>query len=197
MEKKNRAAKVDATDRAIKKCFLEMLKKQPVENINVGKLCEKAGVNRSTFYRHYGDIYALLDAVVDECLEELFHIPVSTREPGGDFEELGYQAILRVCETAEKKKPLYQMLLFGRTNTKLIEKMTDAIYQFYMSTHESVSCYRLSDEINLQYRFLANGIIGIWAAWIKDDCRIPKEKVAETAKGQISAFFLKMNELYA
>ena len=195
MEKNKHAIKSEATDLIIKKCFLEMLKKQPVEKINVGKLCEKADINRSTFYRHYADIYALLDSIVDECFEELFSLPVSSRELGGDFEELGYKHILQVCTIAEKKKRLYKMLLFGRTNTRLEEKLTEAIYSFYVSKHED-SSYLPAADIDLHYRYLASGVIGIWIAWIKDDCRMPKEKVAQVVKNQISAFFLKMNDLY-
>lgn len=43
---------------------------------------------------------------------------------------------------------------------------------------------------------MGSGIIGIWAAWLQDDCVIPKEKVAKAAAEQITAFFGKMNELY-
>ena len=195
MKKDSRTGRVDTTDRTIRRCFLEMLRKQPVENINVGKLCEKAGINRSTFYRHYADIYALLDSIVDECFEELFRMPVSSRELCGDFEELGYARILRVCEIAEKKKGLYKMLLFGRTNTGLMEKITEAIYSFYVGKHED-SSYLPAEDIGLHYRYLASGVMGIWSAWIKDDCRMPKEAVAGVVKEQISAFFAKMNELY-
>lgn len=184
------------TEQTIKKCFLDMLRRQSVEKINVGKLCEKANVNRSTFYRHFVDIYALLDSVVDDCLQEIFTMPVKSREISGDFEELGYEAILNVCRITREKKELYQMLLFGRTNTQLIPKMTEAFVSFYMGAHNAISGYRPSDVMQMQYQFLAHGVIGVWEAWMKEDCSMPEEKIAAVVKGQISAFFLHMNDLY-
>ena len=38
----------------------QMLRTTPIEQIFVKELCERAGVNRSTFYRHFADPYALL-----------------------------------------------------------------------------------------------------------------------------------------
>ena len=181
--------------RHINACFLEMLKKKSIDQISVGELCEKLSINRSTFYRHYADIYALLDSIVDDCFSELFSLPVSQAEAGGSFEEMGYQHILNVCTVAEQKKELYQQLLFGRTNTQLMQRLTEATYQLYLSAHEG-SDYIPTEEATLHYHFLANGIIGIWVAWLRDDCVIPKELVAKAAMEQITAFFGKMTELY-
>ncbi len=36
------------------------MSEKPIERINVTELCEKADINRSAFYKHYDDIYALL-----------------------------------------------------------------------------------------------------------------------------------------
>lgn len=181
--------------RVIRSCFLQMLKKEPIERISVGKLCEKANINRSTFYRHYADLYDLLDTIVDECFQELFHEPVAGAEKDGDFLELGYSYILRVCVVAERKKELYRQLLFGRTNTKLEERMIESTVQLYLTAHEE-SSYVPSKEAVLHYRFLAYGIIGLWISWLKEDCKIPKEFVASTAVDQIAAFFQKMNERF-
>lgn len=195
MEEKAMDRRKEHSLRVIRSCFLKMLKKEPIERISVGKLCEKANINRSTFYRHYADLYDLLDTIVDECFQELFLEPVAKAEKDGDFLELGYSYILRVCEVAERKKELYRQLLFGRTNTKLEERMIESTIQLYLSAHEQ-SSYVPSEEAVLHYRFLAYGIVGLWMSWLKDDCKIPKELVASTAVNQMTAFFQKMNERF-
>lgn len=40
--------------------FLELLDRKDMEYITVKEICEKAGVNRSTFYLHYENIGDLL-----------------------------------------------------------------------------------------------------------------------------------------
>ena len=41
--------------------FLELLEKKELAYITVKEICEKAGVNRSTFYLHYETIGDLLE----------------------------------------------------------------------------------------------------------------------------------------
>ena len=42
------------------KAFLQLLEKKDFEYISIKEICEKAGVNRSTFYLHYDNISDLL-----------------------------------------------------------------------------------------------------------------------------------------
>ena len=195
METARRSAWERYTQPAIRQCFLEMLKKRPIEKISVGDLCEKVDINRSTFYRHYPDIYALLDSIVDECFHELFGEPTRDVNYRSSFEDAGYELILQMCALTEQKKELYQLLLFGRTRTQLSEKIEDSLCQLYLKAHES-SNYLPSPEVRLNYYYLAHGITGVWLTWLRDDCVLPKEQVAQVVNHQISAFFSKMNELY-
>ncbi len=176
----------------IREAFLELLKKKTLEEITIGELCEKADVNRSTFYRNYTDIYALMESLVDECFQDLFVDPVAKAGLSGDFEASGYQFILEVCKTTEKKKSLYQQMLYGKASTTLSEKLTDAMFALYHDAHVRASGLRPSEETVLYYRYLASGMIGMWMQWLKDDCRIPKEKVASACKGLISSFFAEL-----
>lgn len=195
METKKRNTWERYTQPAIRQCFVEMLKKRPIEKISVGELCEKVDINRSTFYRHYPDLYALLDDIADDCFHELFLAPSRSADRSASFEEAGYAHILKMCELTEQKKDLYKLLLFGRTRTQLLDKIEDSLCQLYIQAHEP-SNYLPAPEVRLNYHFLVHGITGVWLAWLRDDCVSPKERVAQVLKHQISAFFLKMNELY-
>ncbi len=41
--------------------FLELRSRKPLGKITVKELCSLAAINKSTFYSHYEDIYALSD----------------------------------------------------------------------------------------------------------------------------------------
>lgn len=49
------------TTQLIKHVFLELRQRLPVEKIKVKTICDKALINRSTFYHHYLDVYDLSD----------------------------------------------------------------------------------------------------------------------------------------
>ena len=41
------------TKMLIRRAFTDLLRVKPVQSISIKELCEKAGVNRGTFYAHY------------------------------------------------------------------------------------------------------------------------------------------------
>lgn len=51
------------TKKAIFNAFLELLRQKPLDKITVKEIIEEADVNRNTFYYHFEDIYALVDAI--------------------------------------------------------------------------------------------------------------------------------------
>ena len=51
--------RIQKTEKAIKNAFLELRAGKPLEKITVKELCGLALINKSTFYSHYDDIYAL------------------------------------------------------------------------------------------------------------------------------------------
>ena len=61
--------RIARTDRAIEQAFMELREKNSLEKIKIKDLCAMACINKSTFYAHYEDIYALANALT----RELFH----------------------------------------------------------------------------------------------------------------------------
>ncbi|MDE6168706.1 MAG: TetR/AcrR family transcriptional regulator [Acetatifactor sp.] len=171
----------------IREAFLDLLKKKPIEKISIGELCEKANVHRSTFYRHYTDIYALMDCIYDDAYHEIFTSFASTLQRGTyDFDHIGYNMILAACTMTEQKQKHYRMLLFSR-NSLLIQRLADGIYELYLGEH--IASYTPGPELGLHYRYLTYGIIGVWSGWIRDGCKVPKEQVARAIKKQMDGFF--------
>ena len=60
------------TKKSIREAFLELRKKYSIDEIKVTMLCEKAIVNKTTFYNHYQDIYELSEELEEECLQNFF-----------------------------------------------------------------------------------------------------------------------------
>ena len=59
------------TKMLIRRAFTELLRVKPVQSISIKELCEKAGVNRGTFYAHYASVHDLLMQMEDEMLSEI------------------------------------------------------------------------------------------------------------------------------
>ena len=53
--------RIEKTERAIKQAFMELRAEKPLEKIRVKELCDRACINKSTFYAHY---HEMVEAVV-------------------------------------------------------------------------------------------------------------------------------------
>ncbi|GEO46970.1 TetR/AcrR family transcriptional regulator [Companilactobacillus kimchii] len=52
----------------IKDSFLELIKHEPYNQLNVAKLCREAEITRSTFYLHFDNLTDVLNSVLDDAL---------------------------------------------------------------------------------------------------------------------------------
>lgn len=65
--------RVIKTKKNIKDAFIELRKKYTIDEIKVNTLCEKAMVNKTTFYNHYQDIYELSEELEKEVLNNFLN----------------------------------------------------------------------------------------------------------------------------
>ena len=49
----------------------ELMKEKSYRKISVAEICEKAGINRSTFYRNFEDVYDMVEKLPQELLRKL------------------------------------------------------------------------------------------------------------------------------
>lgn len=68
------------SQRRIETAFVQLLQEREIGEVTVTELCKLAGVNRTTFYANYADIYALADAVLKSLEEEVLGLYAEERE---------------------------------------------------------------------------------------------------------------------
>ena len=61
------------TKKNIREAFLELRKKHSIDEMKVNILCEKAMINKTTFYNHYQDIYELSEELEKEVLDNFLN----------------------------------------------------------------------------------------------------------------------------
>ena len=109
------------------KTFYECLEEEDFSQVTVGKIAEKALINRSSFYRYYTDKYALRDAVVDAIVQDFaehmevdfLHMDVKKKEHIRSLES----GLARLWKQKWKLEILWNQRLLGRN---VFEEMMDA-----------------------------------------------------------------------
>ena len=70
MEKKENQ-RIMLTKQLLQAAFLKLLKTKPIPAISIRELCAEAGINRTTFYNHYGSQYDLLRDISQRFLDSI------------------------------------------------------------------------------------------------------------------------------
>lgn len=66
MKEKKKDLRVVKTYRVLYDALLELLEDNSFEEIKVSDICDKALINRSTFYSHFSDKYELLSSYIQD-----------------------------------------------------------------------------------------------------------------------------------
>ena len=61
------------TKKLLKDSLTDILQTQSIYHVSVRELCERAGINRSTFYKYYGSPFELLEEMEADLLEATEH----------------------------------------------------------------------------------------------------------------------------
>lgn len=59
------------TKKVFRKVLLELLQSKPLSKITITEICEKADLNRSTFYAHYVEVGDLLHEIENEMISNI------------------------------------------------------------------------------------------------------------------------------
>lgn len=112
------------TKKLLYEALMTLLKERSFEELKVSDICEKALINRSTFYAHYSDKYDLLDAFIKDIKTSLKE-ELEKNENITNTKEY-YLEMLRILFLHVKtKESFYSAILVNNQNSIV----TDMIFQ--------------------------------------------------------------------
>lgn len=174
---------------SIKKAFIELLNEKGYEGITIQDIADKAMINRNTFYLHYQNKPDLLNASMDELLEELqgtLNLCSSSRASisGAMLEQL-MQTIL---EKIRDNKPFYQALLLEENRIYGFQSKMEEIIKNTVESGLDETSLSISKDLLLQY--IASTFMGIVVWWVKNEfAYTPEELSAQFGKILVHGHF--------
>jgi AcrR family transcriptional regulator len=147
--------RIRMTKKLIKDALVSLLQKKTLDKISVREICDVADVNRSTFYDHYEDIYALFHEMENDFISQ-----IPTDYSSGSTEEQFYTLVAFVDEN----EPLY--VAIRKYSALVVEKLTQMVLENYLGRNPDVSPdERLMTEMRALY--VVNGSCSILDDWIR------------------------------
>ena len=166
--KNNKRYKVN--NEKIETAFLSILHNRKYEDISVREICEKAEINRSTFYAHYDDINDLIIKI-----ENKFANNMSTIFNLGLRQE--HKAFVEMFEFIRKNKYFYRAFL-NIPYVTLAERNIKIEILKNIGNNTNID---KSNNIGLFYRasFFGAGIKEMCRLWLERDCKETPEQMAK------------------
>ena len=156
----------EETKNNIEKAFLELYRTKRLEQITLSAISEKAGVNRSTFYYYFVDIYDLLEYVENKYIEEATKIiPVLI---DGIIQNNLEKNIAMIQEFYKKNRDTFLLFLVERPNAHIIhasKKMAKEYALHYIGIDED----KLGVREKCIMEYIANAQIGMISWWLEND----------------------------
>ena len=182
METKRDDRRTQYSKRVIREALFELMQEKPLNKITVKELCERADVNRSTFYAYYTDIYDLDRKLIKEffrmqrsfinaSLEILDKKPDVTNLTVKDFYEITYLHLSKVYEI----KDMYKFAFYGQSNSP-IQISYDKV--FYSELIKRVP-EQYKENFRNAFVFVSGGTTAVFVRWILTDCAAPVEQIAK------------------
>lgn len=152
--------KSSSAKRKLEAAYFDMLKNTHYSKITVTDIIRIANISRTTFYRHYTDIFdmhqkiadKLAFSIIDECIKAIVF---------SSGEEDYFEEILKIFNTQEK----YIMLLSGENGSRyFFEALVRKSYE-----HIVHSRIPFNEEQLFRLRFMTIAMVGVYVRDILDN----------------------------
>lgn len=163
-------ARVRYTKKIIRETFLDILKEKPVSKITVKEICDKAEINRGTFYKHYRDCYDLMEKIEEDALRQFVENIETT-----DIHTL----LLSILEAVQSHAQLIRTMSDTAGSQGFIRRLKEYCFHHMDEWLEYSSDGSLSETARIAGSvFLAGGCSGVIEYWLLSGMNTPPEEIA-------------------
>lgn len=157
--------------------FMDILEKKDFEYISVKEICQKAGVNRSTFYLHYETIGELLEESVsymnDKFIEyyDMNDVHIADKINIADLKDLYLvtpKYLTPYLNYIKEHKKVF-LTAIKRSNSLGLADTYDRMFKYILEPIMDRFLVPEQDKKHLA-AFYINGILAVIKTWISNDC---------------------------
>lgn len=166
--------RVIKTEKILNETLLEILKEKSFEEVKVSDICDKALINRSTFYSHFTDKYDLLNSLIKNMKNNLIE-ELHKNKNVSNSKEYYIELISILLNHLEENQELY-------TNIMINNQYSIAINMVYNALTEDIT-KRIEENkpSDIPSRIISSFYIGaIFCTvieWLRDKGKYTKEDI--------------------
>ena len=188
MPGKKQDARVRYTKMMIKQSLLELMQSKPVAKITVTEICERAGINRATFYAHYNDPTDLLHSIERELIDDISRrTQPAIGALGGDLKD----TLTEIVEYIRENADACRVLLSDQGDTSFQNQVVRVVEKQFIEYWRSYGTASREDAEYI-FTFIAIGSVGVIRKWLAEGTVKPGGEIAEIIIKLSSAGFMSL-----
>lgn len=166
-------ARVRYTRHMITSAFLELLAEKEISRITVKEICEKSEINRGTFYKHYQDVYDLMEKLENEALDGFEQLLYSSDEHGS------VEVLITLLESLQNHSKLFHALWEHSPSKNFVSRLVDCCSRYAFTHMDSFERDVLCDSKREHaYCYLAGGTSQMITYWLESGTKISPQELA-------------------
>ena len=179
------------TKKSIYEAFISLLSEKTFEEIKVSEICERALINRSTFYSHFDDKFMLFDNLISDMKNNLLG-ELNKKEITDDTKEYYMDIIKILLDEIDNNKDIYVASLINNRNSIAMDMIYTTLKEDFKNKTKN------HKEGVIPNEFLASFYIGgIYIAcmeWIKGGFKYSKDDIIKYIDSLIDKKLINVGE---
>lgn len=175
MKEEKKDLRIVKTKNALYLALVDLMKDKTFEEIKVSEICNKALINRSTFYAHFEDKYEFLVDFLDTFKDSLTSY-LDTNKNILNTKEYYMELIKLVLTHIEDKKNIYSAIMVNNRNGVMMDIIIDVVNKDIRKRVLDLGSTKSSVPADIIIKFYLGAIINVGIDWITEN-KYTKEEV--------------------
>lgn len=160
--------RVKRTKGYLKEALIELLQKTAFEDITIKSICQKASVNRSTFYAYYTCPRDLIEEIEKDIISRLPDYSPNNHKPF-------FESIVKFMEYIKENGDTFRILLSSSIDRSFGEQIITAVIDKY----DEFATLQSQEEKEMSFIYVINGVVGLVRQWIAEDFRMSVDRISK------------------
>ena len=174
MEEKKTDRRTLKTRKAIYNVFIDLLTQKELHKVTVQEISDTADINRTTFYKHFLDVYDLYDKLEQDILIEWGMLVLDMQDlRSKDFFD-------KLVNYVDKNSNVFKMVFSSYAPSQLrikFEKLLEGLLQKIEAEKKGTDIKNIKLSYQTSYR--SQGCIAILSRWVEEGQNQPKDFIVQ------------------
>jgi Transcriptional regulator len=159
--------------------MIELMQEKEVQNITVTDICNRADLNRGTFYTYHQDVFSLVSEIENEILDEVTKIldnAAQSRLGNSKIKERNLM-VRQILECFSRHRDVIK-IVFGDRGYITFQQKLKSLFITKFSQIIGMSNTVFEDHDGYLAVYITSGMIGIIQEWIQTGFQKSPEEIA-------------------